>query len=195
MTCDGPIDTFCQLNITHYLVVGSVIGSLSARPVSGFQHANIPYLTAARQPLPTFSSTGYSSWMKRSALLALLLGLLVIEGGVLFSEISTSTRPSMAWRMGFFILLPLGLAILIWLGFRWAAMVCVIYATVGLAMDLATIVQLQIRDLDTVHSLITSGISGVFNFLLIVFGGRWLLDVDQELMPPKSHPPSPPSPP
>ena len=132
--------------------------------------------------------------MNRSALLALLLGLLVIEGGVLFSGNSTSTPPSMAWRIGFFILLPLGLAVLIWLGLRWAAMVCVIYATVGLAMDLATIVQLPIWNLDTVHSLITSGISGLFNVLLIVFGGRWLLDVGQELMPPKAPPPSPPYP-
>jgi uncharacterized protein involved in response to NO len=131
--------------------------------------------------------------MNRSALLALLLGLLVIEGGVLFSGNSASTPPSIAWRIGFFILLPLGLAVLIWLGFRWAAMVCVIYATVGLAMDLATIFQLPIQDLDTVHSLIISGISGLFNFLLIVFGGRWLLDVGQELMPPKAHPPNPPS--
>jgi len=131
--------------------------------------------------------------MNRSALLALLLGLLVIEGGVLFSGNSTSTPPSMAWKMGFFILLPLGLAVLIWLGFRWAALVCVIYATVGLAMDLATIVQLPIRDLDAVHSLITSGISGLFNFLLVVFGGRWLLGVGQELMPPQAHPPNPPS--
>lgn len=132
--------------------------------------------------------------MNRSALLASLLGILVIEVGVLFSVNSAPTTPSVTWRIGFFILLPLALAVLIWLQFRWAAMVCVIYATVGLAMDLATIVQLPTQDLDTIHSLITSGISGLFNFLLIVFGGRWLLDVGQESMPPKSHSPNPPSP-
>lgn len=131
--------------------------------------------------------------MNRSALLASLLGILVIEIGVLLNVGNVSTMPSFTWRISFFILLPLGLVVFIWLRFRWAAMVCVIYATVGLAMDLATIVQLPTQDLDTIHSLIASGISGLFNFLLIVFGGRWLLDVDQELMPPKSHPPSPPS--
>lgn len=132
--------------------------------------------------------------MNRSALLASIVGILVIEAGVLFNVDTGSTTPSFPWRIGFFILLPLALAVLIWLQFRWAAMVCVIYATVGLAMDLATIVQLPTQDLDTIHSLITSGISGLFNFLLIVFGGRWLLDVGQESMPPKSHSPSPPSP-
>lgn len=132
--------------------------------------------------------------MNRSALLASLLGILVIEVGVLFNVGNVSTMPSFTWRIGFFILLPLGLAVLIWLRFRWAAMVCVIYATVGLAMDLATIVQLPTQDLDTIHSLIASVISGLFNFLLIVFGGRWLLDVRQEQMPPKSHSPNPPSP-
>lgn len=132
--------------------------------------------------------------MNRSALLASLLGLFVIEAGVLFSVNRIPTVPSFTWRIGFFILLPVALTVLIWLRFRWAAMVCVIYATVGLAMDLATIVQLPTQDLSTVHSLITSGISGLFNFLLIVFGGRWLLDVGEELMPPKSRSPSPPSP-
>lgn len=133
--------------------------------------------------------------MNRSALLASLLGLFVIEAGVLFSVNSHSTVPSMTWRIGFFILLPLGLAVLIWLRCRWVAMVCVIYATVGLAMDLATIVQLPTEELNTVHSLITSGISGLFNFLVIVFGGRWLLGMGQEQMPPKSRSPNPPSPP
>jgi uncharacterized protein involved in response to NO len=132
--------------------------------------------------------------MNRSALLASLLGLFVIELGILFSENGSTAIPSFSWKIAFFILLPLGLAVLIWLRFRWAAMVCVIYATVGLAMDLATIAQLPTQDQDTVHSLITSGISGLFNFLLIVFGGRWLLDVGQEQMPPKSHSPNPPSP-
>lgn len=131
--------------------------------------------------------------MNRSALLVSLLGLFVIEAGALFSANSFSTVPRFAWRIGFFILLPLILAVFVWLRFRWAAMVCVIYATVGLAMDLATIVQLPTQDLDMVHSLITSGISGLFNFFLIVFGGRWLLDVGEELMPPKSRSPNPPS--
>lgn len=151
-------------------------------------------LQATSRRLPSFSRTGYSSSMNRSALLASLLGLFVIEVGAHFSGNSASTIASSSWRIGFFVLLPLALAVLIWLRFRWAAMVCVIYATVGLAMDLATLVQLPVQDPDTVHTLITSVISGLFNFLLIVFGGRWLLGDGQEQMPPKSHSPSPPSP-
>jgi hypothetical protein len=132
--------------------------------------------------------------MNRSVLLASVLGIFIIEVGVLVSVNSASTMSISPWRIGFFILLPLGLAVLIWLRFRWVAMVCVIYATVGLAMDLATIVQVPTEELNTIHSLITSGISGLFNFLVIVFGGRWLLAVSQEQMPPKSRSPSPPSP-
>lgn len=132
--------------------------------------------------------------MNRSALLAALLGLLVIEVGVFFSVNSASAIPSSSWKVGFFILLPLALAILIWLHFRWAAMVCVIYATVGLAMDLATIVQLPGWNFDTAHTMITSGISGLFNFLLIVFGGRWLFDVGQEQRLAKPRSPNPPFP-
>ncbi len=140
-----------------------------------------------------FSSRGYSLPMKRTVLLTLLLGLLFIEAGLLLSQNGTSMTPGLAWRLGFFILSPLTLAVLVGLRFRWAAMVCVIYATVGLAMDLATIIQVLNRDSDAVPSMTTSGISGFLNFLLIVFGGRSLLDVGQEPMPLKSPPPSPPS--
>lgn len=57
-----------------------------------------------------------------------------------------STKSGMSWRIGFFILLPLALAVLIGLQLRWAAMACVIYATVGLALDVATIIQVLTKD-------------------------------------------------
>lgn len=37
---------------------------------------------------------------------------------------------------------------LVWLKIRWAAMACVIYGTVGLALDLATTVQILTNDSD-----------------------------------------------
>lgn len=132
--------------------------------------------------------------MKQTTLLILLLSLLTIEGVVLVGGNSTSTISSMDWRIAFFILIPLGLALLVWFQFRWAAMACVMYATVGLAMDVATMVQTLTSDSDVGGSLILSGTSGLLNFFLIVFGGRSFLDVDQGLMPPKSRSPSPPSP-
>lgn len=132
--------------------------------------------------------------MKQTTLLILLLSLLTIEGVVLVGGNSTSTISSMDWRIAFFILIPLGLALLVWFQFRWAAMACVMYATVGLAMDVATMVQTLTSDSDVGGSLILSGTSGLLNFFLIVFGGRSFLDVGQGLMPPKSRSPSPPSP-
>ena len=132
--------------------------------------------------------------MKRTALLNLLIGVLVVETGFYLIENGASTNPDMAWRIGFFILMPLALAVLIWLQLRWAAMACVIYATVGLALDIATIIQVLTKDSEVGVSLIANVISGLFNFFLIVFGGRSLLDVGQRPMPLEPHPPNPPSP-
>jgi hypothetical protein len=132
--------------------------------------------------------------MKCAAVLSLLIGSLIVETGLLFLEQSTFTSPGMAWRIGFFILLPLALAVLIGLGLRWAVMVCVIYATVGLAMEVATIVQVLTKDSEVGVSLVANIISGLFNFLLIVFGGRSFLGVDQGPMPLEPHPPNPPFP-
>jgi hypothetical protein len=90
--------------------------------------------------------------------------------------------------------MPLTLAVLIWLHLRWAAMACVIYATVGLALDMATIIQVLTKDSELGVSLIANALSGLFNFFLIVFGGRSFLDVGQGPMPLESRPPNPPSP-
>jgi hypothetical protein len=132
--------------------------------------------------------------MNYTAVLSLLIGSLIVETGSLLLQQSTFTRPGMAWRIGFFILLPLAQAVLIGLGLRWAAMICVIYATVGLAMDVATIVQVLTKDSEVGVSLIANIISGLFNVLLIVFGGRLLLGADLGPMPRESHPPNPPFP-
>lgn len=141
-----------------------------------------------------FSCPVYSLQMKQTALLNLLIGTLIVEAGFLLIETNVSSRPGMAWRIGFFILMPLALAVLIWLQLRWAAMVCVIYATVGLAMDLATLIQAAAKDSDDIASLFASGVSGLFYLSLIVFGGRVFLDVEPEPMLPESRPPSPPPP-
>jgi hypothetical protein len=122
------------------------------------------------------------------------MGLLIVETGFLLLQQGTFTSTGMTWRIGFFILLPLALAVLIGLGLRWAAMVCVIYATVGLAMDVATIVQVLTKDPEVGASLVANIISGLFNFMLILFGGRLFLDVDQGPLPRESRPPNPPYP-
>jgi hypothetical protein len=132
--------------------------------------------------------------MKRTALLVLLMGTLGVEAAVLLLENGTSTILGMRWRIGFFILTPLVLALLVWFQLRWVAMACVMYATVGLAMDVATIVQVLTKDSEVGASLIANAVSGLLNFLLIVFGGRSFLDVGQGPMPREPRPPSPPFP-
>ncbi len=132
--------------------------------------------------------------MKRTALLNLLIGTLVVEAGFFLVDNGTSTKPGMAWRIGFFIIVPLAVAVLIWLELRWAAMACVFYATVGLALDVATIIQVLTKDSEVGVSFIPNIIGGLFNFFLIVFGGRSFLDVGQGPTPLESRPPNPPSP-
>lgn len=132
--------------------------------------------------------------MKRNALLTLLAGVLLIEIGSLSINRGESTAPIQASWIGFLVLMPVGLALLVWLKLRWAAMACVIYGTVGLALDLATTVQILTKDADAFASLISSAVSGIVNFLLIVFGGQSFLDVTPARLPLESHPPSPPSP-
>ena len=130
--------------------------------------------------------------MKQNALLILVIGTLIAEGVFYLIENGAFSDSGTAWGIGFFILMPLALAVLIWLQLRWAAMACVFYATVGLALDVATIIQVLTKDSDVGISLLANIVSGLFYFLLIVFGGRSFLGVDQGPTPLESRPPSPP---
>lgn len=131
--------------------------------------------------------------MQQRPLLALVLSTLIIEAGFLFVQNDASTPLVMNWKISFFVLIPLGLAFSLWFQFRWASAVCVFYATVALAMDVATIVQILGKDSGGLASMMASGISGLFYLCLIVFGGRSFLDVGQGSTPLESHPPNPPS--
>ena len=73
-------------------------------------------------------------------------------------------------------------------------MVCVMYGSVGLALDLATTIQILTKDPEIMPSFLNNLISGCLNFLLILFGGRAFLDVTQAPRPQESRPPNPPSP-
>ena len=133
--------------------------------------------------------------MQRNALLAALAGIFVLGLWTLSqSRDGPSVQPPHAMWTVFLLLIPLGLAALVWQQIRWATMACVIYGTVGLALDVATAVQVITKDPQLFPALLGSGLSGLLNFLLIVFGGRAFLDVYQAPPPPGSRPPSPPSP-
>ena len=134
--------------------------------------------------------------MSRSRpLQAALLGTLLVGTWSLSSKplILPLARETAIW-FSFLILLPVGLAALVRTDQRWTAMACVMYGTVGLELDLATIVQVVTKDPEGGEALLMSGISGLFNFLVIVLGGQMLVSVSQGPRPPESRPPSPLSP-
>jgi hypothetical protein len=132
--------------------------------------------------------------MPHNPLLVLLLSTFVVEAGFLFLENGSSFTQGLAWKISFFALIPLGLSLLVWLQFRWSAAVCVFYATIGLAIDVATMVQALSTDADAVASIMASLVSGLFYLCLILFGWQSFLAVDQGRMPPKFRPPNPLSP-
>lgn len=101
---------------------------------------------------------------------------------------------------GFLFGLPLILMGCVIAGARWALMAGVMYGTIGLALDISTLIQ-ELSGQAARHGvLLTSGTSGVLNLLLIVIGGRGFLDVtisprQTAGRPQERHPPSPPFPP
>lgn len=131
--------------------------------------------------------------MPQNPLLVLLLSTFVVESGFFLLENNPSSAQVMTWKVGFFILIPLGLSLLVWVQLRWSAAICVFYATIGLAIDIATMVQTLSTDVDAIAPIMATVVSGLFYFCLILFGWRSFLAVDQGLMPPKFRPPNPPS--
>ena len=131
--------------------------------------------------------------MKRTALFTLLGGIMAVGFGAMTAKPEMATAPAQPWWIGFLVLTPLCLALLVWRGFWWAAMGCVMYGTVGLALDLATTIQILTKDPEAGLSFLNNLISGCLNFLLIMFGGRSFLDVTQAPTPQEPRPPSPPS--
>lgn len=98
------------------------------------------------------------------------------------------------WWWLFLVLLPLGLASAIMMSWGWAAMACVAYGTIGLAIDLATVVSILGGREGSGLTLALSVVSGSANFALIVFGGRAFWRILQGPGPRESRPPNPPSP-
>ncbi|MEY4527841.1 MAG: hypothetical protein RL768_1560 [Nitrospirota bacterium] len=123
-----------------------------------------------------------------------LIGLTAIGMATLFLVGQPDQTEPGRLLIGFLIGMPVFLLIAVRLGYRWATMASVIYGTVGLALDLSTIVQLITKDQPTVAALTANGFSGLLNFLVIAFGGRAFLDVSQAPPPPGSRPPNPPFP-
>lgn len=76
---------------------------------------------------------------------------------------------------GFQYCLPLFVGGICLIGKRWSAMVGVLYGTIGLALDIATFVQSMTSGTDSIHFVGLVLLTALFNFLLIVMGGRQVL--------------------
>ena len=127
------------------------------------------------------------------ALIGLLVGLCLIGATTTQLTPAATVAGRIGWML-YLIACPLALAALIWMGWTWTAMACVIYGTVGLALDLATVTSILTGQAEIGALFLFSAMSGIVNFLLILFGGRAFLHSFQGTALPESRPPSPPSP-
>ena len=130
---------------------------------------------------------------RRYVLAALLVSLfagavvsLLIQGPVAHRSALTQWT----WN-GFLFIVPLVLAVLALTGARWSFMVAVIYGTIGLALDISTIVQEFLRAQTVSTAVLLSAVTGLLNAALIGIGGNGFLDVDRpsslRSAPPPSH--------
>jgi hypothetical protein len=120
----------------------------------------------------------------RPVLLVTLL-MLAIVGAATLMLVLLPTRAEalhVLWWI-FLVILPLVLATALLMGWAWAAMGCVAYGTIGLALDFATVVSILGGREGADLTLILSVVSGSANFVLIVFGGRAFWTVLQGQQP------------
>jgi hypothetical protein len=109
----------------------------------------------------------------RHVLLVTLLTLATVGGATLLLAPPLTAAETLHFAWWFFLaVLPLVLAGVLLMGWAWAAMACVVYGTIGLALDLATAVSMLGGHERSVLTLALTVVSGSANFVLIVFGGR-----------------------
>ena len=113
---------------------------------------------------------------------------------ILQSSGSTGTHMSRVLWNGFLFAVPIALGALIFARMRWALMAAVMYGTIGLALDISTVVQEVTKADGHLSVLMLSGLTGLLNFLLIAIGGRGFLDVLHPASPPADSAPNHPSP-
>jgi hypothetical protein len=122
-------------------------------------------------------------------LLAALMACAAVRPLLLGPPESTPSIRLLAWNLYLFVI-PLGLGIFLLTGARWALMGAVIYGTVGLALDVSTIVQELTRGPGDPMTLVLSGLTGGLNFGLIIAAGRSFLRPGASGPPPESPPPN-----
>ena len=126
-------------------------------------------------------------------IIGLLAGLSLIGAQTTQLTPAATSAGRIAWML-YLVVCPLALAGLVWIGWTWTAMACVIYGTVGLALDLATVTSILGGQGAAGPLFLFSALSGIANFSLILFGGRAFLHSSLGTALPVSRPPNPPSP-
>lgn len=120
----------------------------------------------------------YSASMKASRpVIALLVALVMLEG-LLFEAGSATSLATIRGGilLGFLFVVPILLvAGTLLLRQRWVIMAAVMYSTIALALDLATIVQEASQASPRPLILALTLGSSLLNFLIMIFGGRCAL--------------------
>jgi hypothetical protein len=127
-------------------------------------------------------------------LIASLLGLILVAGLSPFLIGEPDHAVSYGRRIisgVFFFGIPALLLSLTLMRVRWAFMAAVMYGTIGLALDISTVVQEVTKTESQLSVVLLSGLTGLLNFFLIAIGGRGFLDVLQPTSPPTSPHPNP----
>ena len=117
--------------------------------------------------------------------------VVALLAGLILAASATHDDPrSLGWLL-FLYGFPLVLIGCLLANQRWALMAAVMYGTVGLALDISTIVQ-GLTKPDVPQAVwVMSGMTGALSFLLIVFGGKGFLTVSDPSSPPESRRPNP----
>lgn len=123
----------------------------------------------------------------------MIILLAALIGAAAFPQATGPVTRTLPWEV-FLFGLPLALIGCLLAKQRWALMAAVMYGTVGLALDISTIVQGLTKPDVPQTILITSGATTAVNFLVIVFGGKGFLAVMGASSPPGFPRPNPPSP-
>ena len=105
----------------------------------------------------------------------------LFAGAVAFDALQPQKTFASELRQGIWYGFQFGLPLIIGgiclIGKRWSAMVGVLYGTIGLALDIATFVQSMTSGTDSLYFVGLILLTALFNFLLVVIGGRQVLAV------------------
>ena len=135
----------------------------------------------------------YSTAMKPARpIIALLVVLIIVEVSLFTlgssSPLSTINQSVIVgFLFGFPTLLIGGLLVI---RQQWIAMILVMYSTIALALDLATIVQESSQSSPHLAVLILTALSSLINFLIMAFGGHYALGFRPDIQPPEGRHPS-----